>query len=162
MGRRPIFCLGQMNHHTNALTLALGPVIERLGLELWGIELLARGRRSLLRIYIDSQSGVTLADCERASREVAGVLDVEDLVRGAYDLEVSSPGLDRPLFTLEQFTRFIGAEISIRLRIKLGGRRRITGKIKAVDAGSVLLDADGDELTIAGDVIEKARLVPQE
>jgi ribosome maturation factor RimP len=120
-----------------------------------------RGRRSLLRLYIDSAQGVTLADCERVSREVTGVLDVEDPIRGPYDLEVSSPGLDRPLFTLAQVRRYIGRQVRLRLRVKLHGHRQIAGVVAQVLDDALVVDAGSERLEVKWDMVERARLVPQ-
>lgn len=137
------------------------PVVAALGCELWGIEHMRRGHRSLLRLYIDSNRGVTLADCERVSREVTGVLDVEDPIRGPYDLEVSSPGVDRPLFTLTQLRRYIGKEVRLRLRMKLEGHRQLLGTVEQVGADAVVINMLGERMNVKWDMVEKARLVPQ-
>jgi len=137
------------------------PVVAALGCELWGIEQMRRGHRALLRIYIDSNRGVTLADCERVSREVTGVLDVEDPIRGPYDLEVSSPGVDRPLFTLAQLQRYIGNEVRLRLCMKLHGHRQLLGTLEQVEGDAVVVNMPGERIEVKWDMVEKARLVPQ-
>ncbi|OGT80961.1 MAG: hypothetical protein A3H91_14800 [Gammaproteobacteria bacterium RIFCSPLOWO2_02_FULL_61_13] len=137
------------------------PVVNALGCELWGIEHMRRGHRTLLRIYIDSNHGVTLADCERVSREVTGVLDVEDPIRGPYDLEVSSPGVDRPLFTLAQLRGYIGIEVRLRLCMKLQGHRQLLGMVEKVEADAVVINMLGERIEVKWDMVEKARLVPQ-
>ncbi|MGH8247009.1 MAG: ribosome maturation factor RimP [Gammaproteobacteria bacterium] len=150
-----------MYRQNRALVDLVRPVIEAMGYEFWGLEQLSRPRRALLRIYIDCPGGVTLADCERVSHEVTGVLDVEDAVTGSYDLEVSSPGLDRPLFTLEQILRYAGREVRIRMSAKIGGRRQLTGYIEGVEAeGVVIRTAEGEHYTVPSVLIERARLVP--
>ena len=137
------------------------PVVAALGCELWGIEHTRRGHRSLLRLYIDSNRGVTLADCERVSREVTGVLDVEDPIRGPYDLEVSSPGVDRPLFTLAQLRRYIGNEVRLRLRVKFQGHRQLLGTVEQVEGDAVVINVLDERMQVKWDMVEKARLVPQ-
>lgn len=143
----------------------LGPLIEpavvAAGCELWGVEQFRRGHRSLLRLYIDSPRGVSLADCERVSREVTGVLDVEDPIRGPYDLEVSSPGLDRPLFSPLQVQRYSGRQVRLRLRIKLNGHRQLIGIVEQVNDDTLVLDMGGEHIEVKWDLVEKARLVPQ-
>lgn len=143
----------------------LGPLIEpavvAAGCELWGVELFRRGHRSLLRLYIDSPRGVSLADCERVSREVTGVLDVEDPIRGPYDLEVSSPGVDRPLFSPLQVQRYSGRQVRLRLRIKLNGHRQLIGIVEQVNDDTLVLDMGGERIEVKWDLVEKARLVPQ-
>ncbi len=143
------------------LGLLIEPVVAALGCELWGIEHTRRGHRSLLRLYIDSSRGVTLTDCERVSREVTGVLDVEDPIRGPYDLEVSSPGVDRPLFTLIQLRRYIGIEVRLRLRVKIQGQRQILGVVEQVTDDAVVINMSGENIEVKWDMVEKARLVPQ-
>ena len=137
----------------------LRPVISAMGYEMWGVEHFPKGHASLVRIYIDNDSGISLADCERVSEQVTGILDVNDPIRGPYNLEISSPGLDRPLFTLEQFERFIGHEAGIRLRTKLDGRRNVTGKIIEVNDDSVTILGNDSRYSIPADTIEKANIV---
>ncbi len=106
------------------LKAMLLPVVEGLGYMFWGLDYLSQGKHSTIRLYIDSEEGVKLEDCEKVSRQVSGVLDVEDPIQGEYVLEVSSPGIDRPLYTLEQFTRYVGEEVAVRLRVPFEGRRK--------------------------------------
>jgi ribosome maturation factor RimP len=137
----------------------LEPVVRGLGYELLGIERHNSGRDSLLRIYIDSTAGISLLDCERVSRQVTGILDVNDPIKGPYHLEVSSPGFDRPLFTLEQFKRYIGHNARLCLHNKIAGRRRISGVISSVNDDSVDIMMDETNYRITADNIDKARLV---
>ena len=161
MGRRPIFCLRSMYRQNQSLAELLAPAVAALGYELWGVEHLARGRKSLLRIYIDSDDGISLRDCELVSRQVAGVLDVEDPIRGTYDLEVSSPGLDRPLFTVEQFRRFIGEAVRIRLKAKLEGRRQLAGRLESVSDEDIEVQENSRRYLVPVDMIDRARLIPE-
>ncbi|WP_455220355.1 ribosome maturation factor RimP [Kaarinaea lacus] len=137
------------------------PALTALGYELVGAEYLSQGRHSLLRIYIDRESGITLDDCERVSHQVSGILDVEDVIHGQYSLEVSSPGLDRPLFTLNHFKRFIGKQAKIKLAAPIDGRRKFNGVIRAVDDNRVVLEMDAEEIELPFNAIEKANLVPE-
>lgn len=137
----------------------LEPTIEALGLELWGVEHIVRGRSSLLRIYIDSEPGVTIDDCERASRQISAVLDVEDPLPGEYTLEVSSPGLDRPLFHLGQYEGFIGEVVNLRLRTPLNGRRKFKGRLESAGDDQVSLTVDNELVEIPFQQIEKANVV---
>ena len=137
----------------------LEPTVTALGLELWGVEHLSQGRHSLLRIYIDSPAGVTVEDCEKVSRQVSAILDVEDPIAGEYTLEVSSPGLDRRLFTESQIQAYIGEMVSIRLGAPLAGRRNFSGRIIAVAEGNVVIAQDDEEVTLPFSEIEKAHLV---
>ena len=136
----------------------LQPVISALGYELWGVEHIPRGRSSLLRVYIDNVAGITLDDCARVSGQVAGILDVHDPIRGAYDLEVSSPGLDRPLFNLEQFARYLGYPVRIRLAGKIDGRKKLSGVIDGVNGDLVRINEDGRIFDIPAVSIEKANI----
>ena len=149
-----------MYRQNTVLIELLGPVVSAMGYELLGIEQLARGRGTLLRIYIDSEAGIRLEDCVRVSDQVAGVLDVNDPIKGSYNLEVSSPGFDRPLFTMDHFRRFTGHIVRLTLHDKIAGRRKITGEIKSVSDDGVEINMDGEVFQVAVENIEKARLVP--
>jgi ribosome maturation factor RimP len=148
------------NKHA-ALNALIEPVITAMGFELWGIELLPQGKQSRLVVYIDSPAGITVDHCADVSRQVSGVLDVEDPIPGKYQLEVSSPGMDRPLFDLEQFARFKGHQVSLRLRAPFEGRRKFKGLLAGVENDEVLLQLDGEEYCFPIDGIEQARIVPQ-
>lgn len=137
----------------------IGPTVEALGLQLWGIEHTQQGKYSVLRIFIENEDGVSIEDCEKVSRQVSAILDVEDPIAGEYTLEVSSPGLDRPLFTLEQFSQFEGSEVDVRLRTPLEGRRKFKGLISAVSDTEVSMQVDGEEFHLPHAEIEKANVV---
>jgi ribosome maturation factor RimP len=141
------------------LTEMISAPVEALGYELVGIEFL-RGRQSTLRIYIDSENGITVEDCADVSHQVSAVLDVEDPISVAYSLEVSSPGLDRPLFTAAQFTQFIGEEVSLVLRIAMQNRRKWQGIIKTVDGEMITVTVEEKDEVFALSNIQKANLVP--
>jgi ribosome maturation factor RimP len=146
------------NEELNAL---LAPAITDLGLELIGIEYSPNSAGSVLRVYIDEpERGVTIDDCERASREISALLDVNDPVAGRYTLEVSSPGLERPLFTPEHFARFIGEVAKINVSLPLDGRRRFQGPIRAVEGDRITIEQDGTPVSITHTNVAKARLVP--
>lgn len=137
------------------------PIVASLEYDLWGIDFVSQGRNSMLRVYIDHEDGITLEACEAVSRQVSAVLDVEDPITDEYTLEVSSPGLDRPLFKLEQYVAWAGAMVSLRLRVPFEGRRRFKGVIKGVEDLDVVLVADGHELLLPIESIEKAQVIPQ-
>ena len=158
-----------MSDKHSDIAALLGPTIESLGLELLGIEYMPAPGGATLRLYIDvpasAQEGepertVGIDDCEAVSREVSAQLDVADPISGNYTLEVSSPGLDRPLFSLAQFARFAGAQAKVALKLPQDGRRRLQGTILHVGGDSVVFALDGAEFTVAADNIDKARLVP--
>ncbi len=149
-----------MNRQHNELIELLEPVVTALGYEMLGIEYFKRGDGSMLRLYIDNDAGITIDDCTRVNHQVIGVLDVHDPIKEKYFLEISSPGLDRPLFTLGQFQRFLGKKVKMKLREKIEKRRKITGVIKAVEETAVIVGADGVDYVIPADAIDTARLVP--
>nr|WP_255682168.1 ribosome maturation factor RimP [Luteimonas sp. BDR2-5] len=164
------------------MTTLLAPTVEALGLELLGIEYLPAPGGSLVRLYIDvpgdatqgdgatadaavapegeGTRGVTIEHCEAVSREVSAQLDVEDPISGNYTLEVSSPGVDRPLFTVAQFARVLGERAKVGLKLPQDGRRRLQGTIVAVDGDTITFDVDGSAFAVAIDNVDKARLVP--
>ena len=139
----------------------LEPVVAALGYELLEVEWGSAGRSSLVRVYIDRTDGggIGLDDCERASRSIAAVLDAADPIGAEYQLEVSSPGFDRPLRTAEHFARFAGSEARIELKAPIEGRRRFRGRLGPVEGGDVTIEVDRKvwKLPLAG--ISKARLV---
>lgn len=157
----------------------LAPTVQALGLELLGVEYLPAPGGALLRLYIDmpyrgapqdavgdleAPRMVGIEDCESVSREVSAQLDVEDPISGHYTLEVSSPGVDRPLFTPAQYARFLGEQAKIVLQLPQDGRRRLQGRIAAVEGDRIEVELEAkpepQRVSIAFDNIEKARLVP--
>ncbi len=144
------------------LQALLQPVVEDLGYEFVGMEFNPSASHGLLRIYIDRPgTGVVVDDCARVSREVSAVLDVEDPIPGQYTLEVSSPGLDRPLFTPEQFARFAGHKVKVSVLPPVDGRRKFTGVIVGVDGADIHLEVDGEPLVLSHASIQKARIQPE-
>ena len=137
------------------------PVVKVLGLRLWGIEMIAQGRHKTLRIYIDSDKGIVLEDCERVSRQVSSIFDVEEPITGNYTLEVSSPGLDRSLFNAEQFGQYIGHTVQVKLRHSFDGRRNYKGILNKVEDQEVGLIVDDHEYLLPIESIEKAKIVPR-
>jgi len=136
------------------------PIVTQMGYDLWGIVYHGQGRHSVLRIYIEHADGITLDDCQNVSGQVSALLDVENPITAAYSLEISSPGLDRPLFTLEQYQRYIGQQVSIRLRTPQQNRRQFTGPLTHVAEDRVTLTWNGTELTLLFADIDKANLIP--
>jgi ribosome maturation factor RimP len=144
------------------LTELLAPVIADMGLECLGVEYSPSHGNSLVRVYIDAAGrAVTVDDCEAVSRQVSATLDVNDPVPGRYTLEVSSPGLDRPLYAPEHFARFVGHAAKLEVNVPINGRRRFQGPIRAVEGTTVVLEQDGVAVSIAHGNIHKARLVPE-
>ncbi len=148
-----------MKNAAEQIAELIAPTVEALGLELWGIELQQQGKYSLLRIYIENrEDGVGIEDCEKVSRQVSALLDVEDPISGEYTLEVSSPGMDRPLFTAEQFGLYVGETVNIRLRTAMQGRRKFKGVIERVNEGVVDLLVDGESVAIQLTDLDKANI----
>ena len=174
-GRQPIFCLwgiekslhevGQdvswMTRKEQQLEALIAPCVAQLGLTLWGVEYLPQGRRSLLRVYIDSDAGITIDDCERASKHVSDLLDVEDPLTSAYTLEVSSPGMDRLLFKPSHYAESIGETVDVRLNYPQDGRRRFVGVLTELKNDAAVLEVEGSECEIPLDNVQRARIVPQ-
>jgi ribosome maturation factor RimP len=148
-----------MATRTEALQNIIEPVVKALGLELWGIEYIGQGRHTLLRVYIDKEGGVNVEDCAEASRHISSILDVEDPISSEYTLEVSSPGLDRFLFSLEQIQAYVGEVIKVRLSEGFAGRRNFSGSLKAVANEEIVLIVGEEEFTIPYELIEKANIV---
>ncbi|MEQ7326375.1 ribosome maturation factor RimP [Xanthomonas campestris] len=157
-----------MSEKATEIANLLGPTVESLGLELLGVEYLPAPGGATLRLYIDVPLAeqpdriINVDDCERVSREVSAQLDVEDPISGNYTLEVSSPGVDRPLFTLDQFARHVGESAKIVLKLAQDGRRRFQGQIVRIDteAAAVVFSVDGKDVQIGFDNIDKARILP--
>jgi len=151
-----------MNATVNQLQQSFSPLVEGLGYELLGVEWHGQGKHSLLRLYIDHEQGIGIEDCEAVSRQLSAYLDVEDLIPGQYRLEVSSPGLDRPLFNLEQVARFIGEDIKLKCYNAINGQRKFVGRIDSVlpenDEVVVALE-DGSSIAVPFSNIARANLV---
>lgn len=134
--------------------------IEAMGCELVGIECQRAGRYLTVRLFIDKEGGVTIDDCSDVSRQVSAILDVEDPIAEKYNLEVSSPGLDRPLFTLAHYERFVGRDVVVYLRIPMFDRRKWQGKLESVEGDLITLIVDNEPRQFAFGNIQKANLVP--
>jgi ribosome maturation factor RimP len=156
----PFFVPGDNVLSVRKLNELLQPLIEELGYEFVGLEYNSNPKHALLRIYIDHESGVGIEDCEVVSRETAALLDVKDPIRSQYNLEVSSPGLDRPMFRSEHYIEFIGSPVQINTFAPLDGRRKFSGPILGADEHTVTIDQDGSEVTLEIDNIVKAKLIP--
>jgi ribosome maturation factor RimP len=146
---------------TDKIVTLIDPVVMDLGYELVGIEYISSGKHSVLRIYIDSDSGVGVDDCEVVSRQVSAIFDVEDPISSQYNLEVSSPGIDRPLFNLGHYQRFLGHEVKLRLVRPINGQRKFRGTIGSVSElnNTIELLTEIDAVILDIDMIEKANLV---
>ncbi len=153
---------------SDQLQTLLAPTVEALGLELLGIEYLPQPGGALVRLYIDANAadvaegkGVGIEECESVSREVSAQLDVEDPITGNYTLEVSSPGVERPLFTPAHFARFVGENAKVGLKLPQDGRRRFTGRIISVDGDTLVFEVEGaGDFEVRHENIDKAKLAP--
>ena len=137
------------------------PGVQALGFELVDAEVVGQGRNAVLRVYIDHPDGITVNDCARVSRQLSAVLDVADPIAGQYVLEVSSPGLDRPLRTRHDFERFQGAQVRIRMVLPVDGKRTFTGRLLGLEGENIVLEGDGERYDLALADVDKARLVPE-
>lgn len=149
-----------MRHNLAQLWDLLEPVITGLGYELVEIEYQPNPKHGVLRIFIDQPSGVQLDDCQQVSNQVSALLDVEDPIPGHYNLEVSSPGLDRPLNRIEDFQRFTGEIVKITTGMAINGQRNFKGRLCGIEGDDIKIEFDGKQVTLPLASIDKARLVP--
>ena len=139
----------------------LQPAIGRLGYELADLEAKLGGGSGVVRVFIDHPDGISLEDCEKVSLAVSALLDVEDPLPGQYNLEVSSPGLDRKLTKVEHFQRFAGATVKVQMRFPIQGRKRFRGTLVASDDENIVVEVDGESHSLPMATIDTARLVPE-
>ncbi len=142
-----------------ALSNLLAGAVAAVGYELWGYEYFPRGKTSLLRVYIENTKGTTIDDCAAASKQISAVLEVEDPIAASYTLEVSSPGLNRPLFTLAHYQSVLGSQIKIRLHQPRAGQRNYTGRLQHADEANITLEVDNEIVQLPLNDIEKANLI---
>jgi ribosome maturation factor RimP len=135
------------------------PTIEDMGFELLGLELAQAGRNSTLRVYIDHENGVNVDNCADVSRQISAILDVEDPITNEYNLEVSSPGIDRPLFKPEHFVKATGEEVRLRTKLPQDGRRNFKGDLTQVNGDMITLNIDGADFMIMLSNVEKANII---
>lgn len=146
----------------NKIEQLIKPLIEEMGYELWGCEYLAQGRHSLLRIYIDNAAGIGIDDCQQVSHEVSALLDVEDPIMGHYSLEVSSPGIPRPLFHSWQYQRYIGEPVQIKLYHPVEGKRKYVGEIESANESEIVLKVNEIQQHFSVSNIVKANLIKED
>lgn len=145
---------------TEELSEKIEPTINALGCDLWGLELLRQGKYSVVRIYIDKEGGVGADECAKISHQVSGIFEVEDPIKGQYRLEVSSPGLDRPFFKLEQYPPYVGQQVDLRLRTPVdGSRRRFKGVLTQVQGNQLTLQVEDEAKTFDFNNIERGQLM---
>ena len=144
------------------LTELFEPVIRSMGYELVGIEFQGSTQHGTLRVYIDHENGIGVDDCVAISHQISAILDVEEPIQQAYDLEVSSPGINRPLFKAQDYEQYSGHSAKIKMAVPLNGRRNFKGVLRGViDSRSVqiMVDNEGYDLPISD--IAKANLVDE-
>jgi ribosome maturation factor RimP len=137
----------------------LKPGAEALGYELVAVEL-SGGDVSIVRVYIDGPNGVTVTDCAKASRQFSAIMDVEDPISNRYTLEVSSPGLDRPLAKPAHFIEVVGNDVKIKMATLVDGRRRFTGTLVEANDEFAVVEVDGEQTELLYTEMDRARLVP--
>lgn len=138
----------------------IAPTVEGLGYELWAVEYNSGGKRPMLRLYIDSDNGITVDDCAKVSRQVSALMDVEDPISGEYMLEVSSPGADRGLFKLSHYEKFAGHEVTVKLRFPMEGQKNFKGLLVGTEQDEVVLRIGDEEYLFPIEEIDKAKVVP--
>lgn len=143
------------------LSEMLSPAVEALGFELLGIEFLRAGKHSILRLFIDHPDGINVDHCAEVSHQVSAVLDVEDPISTEYNLEVSSPGLDRPLFKASHYAQAVGEVVSVKLKLAQDNRRNFKGELMSCDENQITLNVDGETFELVISNIEKGNIVPQ-
>jgi ribosome maturation factor RimP len=139
----------------------IAPTLDDMGYELVRVQLSGSRQHSRLQVMAEraDQRGMTVDDCAEISRAVSALLDVEDPIAGSYDLEVSSPGIDRPLTRVHDFERFAGHPAKVEMRDLIDGQRRFHGRLLGMEDGCALLEADGETLKLPVDGIERAKLL---
>ncbi len=142
----------------NEIEQLIKPTIEDMGYVLWGCEHIAQGKHSLLRVYIDSDNGIGVGDCERVSRQVSAILDVDDPIPGNYSLEISSPGIPRPLFHHGQYQPYVGQDVQIKLFKPVAGKRKFSGTIMSANDSVLLLKINQEPQEFLFSNIVKANL----
>ena len=141
------------------LTDMLRPAVEETGKELLGVEFISAGNNSVLRLFVDHENGINVDDCAEVSRQVGAILDVEDPISSEYNLEVSSPGVDRPLFELSHFQQVIGETVNVKLSMPLNGRRKFKGILTAIENDTLIVEVDGIDYELLINNGDKANLV---
>lgn len=149
-----------MSRLEQTLTEMLTPAAESLGFELVGVEFVRAGKHSILRVFIDHPDGITVDNCADVSLQASAILDVEDPISTEYNLEVSSPGMDRPLFKTAHYAAVVGEVIAVRLRMPMNDRRNFKGKLLSCEGDNIVVQIDNETFTLSILNIEKGNVVP--
>ena len=163
MGISPFFIPDRkyMNNKEQELETLLSPTVESLGCQIWGIEYKPQGRYTTLRIFIEHAEGISVEQCSEVSQEVSALLDVENQIKSAYTLEVSSPGMDRLLFKGEHYPSNVGQTVDVRLNFPFEGRRNFVGQIVGFKDDEVVMQIDDMEFCFPVENVQRARVMPQ-
>jgi len=137
------------------------PVVKGMGYDLIEIEHFPNPKHGVLRLYIDKEDGVNVDDCSSVSRQISALIDVEDPVSGQFNLEISSPGSDRPLRRLVDFQRFVGSLVKLKTVMPLQGQRNFKGRLLEVSEETIVIETDDEEISLPMSTIDKARIVPE-
>ena len=148
-----------MRVDSQTLESLFDPIVTGLGYQLWGIEYRSSQKHALIKIFIDHENGVTLDHCSEVSHQVSAVLDVEDPIAVPYTLEVSSPGVERPLLKLAHYQRYLGSEIKVRLTWALEGRKNFKGELIKVESDNITMLVDNLEVSFSVDAVKRANLI---
>lgn len=140
----------------------LTPIVHGLGFSLWGVEYRSSQKHAILKVFIDHEQGITIDNCSDVSQHISGVLDVEDPINVPYTLEVSSPGIDRPLMKLEHFQRFVGSTIKVRLSWAIDNRKNFLGTLTSVNEDEIVMEIDGEEVLLPFNAVKRANLISSE
>jgi len=139
----------------------LRPAAEALGYEFLGVEYIGQGKHTVLRLYIDHENGINVDDCAAVSHQASGILEVEDPISSQYTLEVSSPGMDRPLFTMAHFEKYVGSEVQMRCHVGVNGRRKFKGKLISAADERLVVEVDNEQYELDFLDVDKANVVPE-
>tara|TARA_R110002096_G_scaffold46543_3_gene124225 strand:+ start:1633 stop:2094 length:462 start_codon:yes stop_codon:yes gene_type:complete len=144
---------------SDGLEALFEPIVQGLGFDLWGVQLRSSENHALVKIFIDHKDGISVDNCSEVSHQVSGILDVEDPISVAYTLEVSSPGLDRPLMKREHFEKYLGEEIKVRLGWAVQERRNFLGQLTKIDEENITMTVDGDLVEFPFNAVKRANLI---
>ncbi|MFK8026658.1 MAG: ribosome maturation factor RimP [Gammaproteobacteria bacterium] len=148
-----------MKLDSDGLEALFAPIVQGLGFDLWGVQLRSSENHAHLKIFIDHDDGITVDNCSEVSHQISGILDVEDPISVAYTLEVSSPGLDRPLMKHEHFAKYLGKEIKVRLGWPVNERRNFLGTLTKLDEEDIMMMVDGELVEFPFNAVKRANLI---
>lgn len=151
-----------MELDSDGLTALFAPIVEGLGFTLWGVEYRHSQHHALVKVYIDHEDGITVDNCSDVSHQISGILDVEDPISVAYTLEVSSPGVERPLMRPEHYLKYIGQEIKVRLSWAINERKNFLGKLTQASDDDITINVDGELFELPLNAVKRANLIYRE